>query len=807
MKRILQQLTALALFAAGAHAASPGFSGLNPNGGQRGTEVEVTFSGARLGDAKGVLCYTPGIEIGDVKVVNDGNFTAKVKIPADCPLGEHAMRLWTATGLTEVKTFWVGPYPVVESKASANKDPKATALNITPENAQPIALNTTVTGVIKIEQTEYFSVELKKGERMNIDVTGLRLATVASAGTNAIFDPTVIVTRANGEILARCDDNLPGRYDPIVSFVAPEDGKFIVSIRDGQYAGGGNKYRMSIGTFPMPQIVYPLGGKAGDEVELTMLGDAAGTFTQKAKLSQIDANKSALENPFRLVAEKDGLVAPEPTPFRMSNFPNVMEVEPNHDIAHATATELPLPLALNGIIANKGDEDFFKFKATKGQSLDVTVWARRLRSPLDSVITLYNEKGSQIATNDDSGNPDSYLRFNVPADGSYYLGVRDHMRRGGPLFAYRVEITPAAPAVALNFPQYGVNTYQLYQTMTVPRGNRFATYLKVKRSDFNDETVPSFPDLPAGVTAHVVPVPTNTDVVPVVFEATADAPVAAKLCSVAVETTKPENKLRGELEHGVDLLVGNNATAFYKVHVNKAAVSVADEAPFSVNLVAPKNPVLQGGSTNLKVVAERKGDFKGAINLSMVWTPPQIGSQAQVTIPPDQTEALMPINANGDAKLTKWNLAVVANADTGKGVVKTSSDFVEIEVAQPFVTGKIEMNSIEQGQSGELVCKLTQVRPFEGKAKVKLQGLPNKAAAEDVEITSKDEEIHFHVATEKTTPAGQHKGLFCQITVPQNGEELLSNTAQGGILRIDPIEKPAEKGPAKKPEIKVVEKK
>ena len=46
---------------------------------------------------------------------------------------------------------------------------------------------------------------------------------------------------------------------------------------------------------------------------------------------------------------------------------------------------------------------------------------------------------------------------------------------------------------------------------------------------------------------------------------------------------------------------------------------------------------------------------------------------------------------------------------------------------------KIEMNSIEQGQSGELVCKLTQVRPFEGKAKVKLQGLPNKATTEDAE--------------------------------------------------------------------------
>ena len=41
-------------------AASPTLGVITPRGGQRGTEVEFTFHGARLKDAQEILCYTPG---------------------------------------------------------------------------------------------------------------------------------------------------------------------------------------------------------------------------------------------------------------------------------------------------------------------------------------------------------------------------------------------------------------------------------------------------------------------------------------------------------------------------------------------------------------------------------------------------------------------------------------------------------------------------------------------------------------------------------------------------------------------------
>jgi hypothetical protein len=58
-------------------------------------------------------------------------------------------------------------------------------------------------------------------------------------------------------------------------------------------------------------------------------------------------------------------------------------------------------LALNGIISKKAESDWFKFSAKKSQPLDVSVYARRLRSPIDSVIEIFDAKGKSIASNDD----------------------------------------------------------------------------------------------------------------------------------------------------------------------------------------------------------------------------------------------------------------------------------------------------------------------------------------------------------------------------------------------------------------------
>ena len=103
MTRTVATLIAVAFAVAGgsAFAASPGLNDVTPKGGQRGTEVALTLSGANLADTLEVLLDTPGLLVGKPEVVNPTAVKLAVTIPVDCRLGEHGFRLRTATGLTD----------------------------------------------------------------------------------------------------------------------------------------------------------------------------------------------------------------------------------------------------------------------------------------------------------------------------------------------------------------------------------------------------------------------------------------------------------------------------------------------------------------------------------------------------------------------------------------------------------------------------------------------------------------------------------------------------------------------------------
>ena len=174
------------------------------------------------------------------------------------------------------------------------------------------------------------------------------------------------------------------------------------------------------------------------------IGDVLGERTTNLTLP------AGVERNFGLIAHDERGTAPYPNIFRLSTFGNALEAEPND--ADATATPFAPPVALNGVIEKAGDVDLYTFKAKKGQTFDVRVFARQIRSPLDSVLTISAKNGGRIARNDDSGGPDSYLRFNAPKDGEYVVSVADHLKKGGPDYAYRVEISPVAPKLTMSTP-------------------------------------------------------------------------------------------------------------------------------------------------------------------------------------------------------------------------------------------------------------------------------------------------------------------------------------------------------------------
>lgn len=789
MKPIVPGLLVLSFLATPALAVSPAIRGISPVGGQRGTEVTVTFTGQRLADAQELLFYQPGVTVTKLEAGKDAELVATLKIADDAPLGLHDFRLRTATGISSLRTFSVGVLKEV-AEAEPNND---------FAKPQPIPLNATINGVADREDIDYYSITAKKGERITAEVEGIRLGLF-------LFDPYVAILDTKRFELKTSDDSALIWQDGFVSLVAPEDGTYILAVRESAYAGNPQcLYRLHVGNFPRPTATMPAGGPLGESVSVRWIGDVLGETTTKITLpDHPDRN-------FGLIAHDDRGTAPYPNAFRLSPFGNVMEAEPND--TPATATPFTPPLALNGVIGAAGDVDHFTFSAKKGQTYDVRVYARQIRSPLDAVMTISAKGGGNVARNDDSGGPDSYIRFNAPKDGDYVVSLVDHLKKGGPDYAYRVEISPVAPKLTLSTPNEAIRRGIPTQAVAVPRGNRQAILINASRAEFSGALALAASNLPKGVTFEADEMAAGTGTIPVLFHAPADAPLGATLAQV---TGKPVDTKLGDIptafQSTCELVLGQNNVVFWSRTVDALAVAVTDEAPFSVEVVEPKVPIVRNGSMDLKVVAKRKPGFTGAIAIQLPWNPPGISSKQDIVIPEKEDSATIPLNANGGAELRTWKIVVngtyvepppadapqpKGNAQRrgfGRGRLTVSSDFAKLSVAAPYVALKFEAASVEQGKDVDLAVDVKKLVDFPGDAKVTLVGLPNKVTTDPTTITKDTSEMVFHVQTDEASPPGETKNLFCQVVVTIDGEPIVHNIG-AGRLRIDkPLAKKATGG-------------
>lgn len=765
-------------------AASPSLDLILPRGCQRGTEHILTFQGKRLKDAQEIFFYDSGFVVTKLEPENN-SVKVHLKIAPDCRLGEHAAQVRTASGISELRTFYVGPLPSV-----AEKEP-----NNAFDAPQKIELNVTLEGIVTDEDVDYFMVEAKKGQRIVAEIEGMRLG-------SAMFDPYVAILDMKRFELSAADDSPLIKQDAVASIVAPKDGTYVVEVRESAFGGNDNcRYRLHVGNFPRPTAVFPAGGKLGQKIKVRYIGDPSGDFSRDIQLP------TEQNSDFRIFAKDNGGIVPSGNPFRLFAHGNALEKEPNDSLKEATSADLPV--ALNGIIETKGDTDWFKFQAKKGQAFEVECYARRIRSPLDPVMSIHDAKGKSIESNDDSRGPDSYIRFTVPTDGEYSVRVRDHLRRGGRDFVYRIEFSEVQRSLTLGIPQ--VQQYSQYrQTIFVPRGNRFATLISANRANVGGDLILDGKNLPDGIKMICDPMPKNMNVMPVVFEAAADAPIAGRLVNFTGRLADAKENIQGGFRNTAELIRGEPGNAIYWTkRVDRLAMAVVDTLPFKLEIVEPKVPLVRDGSMRLKIVAHRNEGFKSAIKVRLPFRPPGLGAGSSVTIPESKNEVIYEISANSSAQINHWKIFVIGSADVS-GTAWVSSQLAKLEIAEPHLKVAMERASCEQGEETQVYCKLEHAKEFEGKAIAKLLGLPNQVTAAELEFTKETKELVFQVKTDQKSPAGKHKSLFCQIQITQNGEPIVSR-AGTTALQIDkplpikqdkPKPKPPPKTAAKKAEPK-----
>jgi hypothetical protein len=739
-------------------AVEPNLGQISPIGVQRGTEVEMTFPGSRLADAKQLLFYSPGLEVKELKATADNSVTAKIAIAADCRLGIHAVRLATASGISNLRTFTVGPLPEVKEVEPNN-------LFAEP---QKIEMNVTISGTCANEDLDNYVVELKKGQRLNCECEGLRLG-------NVMFDPYVAILNEARFELARSDDSALLFQDSICSIVAPEDGKYIIQVRESSFAGGGAAYRLHVGSFPRPTAVYPAGGRSGEVLQAKWIGDAAGEWASSMTIPAVGELIPGV------YAQDDKGISPSPNPVRVVDLANALEVEPNNTFEVASAGG-EAPIALNGIIDQPGDIDFHKFTAKKGQQFDIRVYARKpIRSPLDSVLVIHNDKGAPITNNDDSGGPDSYVRFNVPNDGTYMVSVRDHLNAGGPSYVYRVEISEVKAEVVLGLPE---KVQYIPTTLTVHKGNRMALMVNSQRINIAGDFTIEGSALPPGMTLDAVALAGGKTEVPVLFTAAADANPSGALAFLSAKSADPMAKFSTRFSQRTMLIRGDNNNDVWGHDSDRMAVALAGDAPFKIDLVQPKVPLVRNGSMDLKVVATRAMGYTAPINVRLLYNPNGVGSSVSAVIAENQTETVIPMTANAGAALGVSKIVALGSGPHEGGRIEVSTQFVDLNVAEQYFKFTFEKSVCEQGQNTEFVAKVEKLTDFPGEATCELVGLPNGATSTPVKFNKDTKEIVFPVTVVKEARPGKFNTLMTISKFVQDGETV-THTLGPGELRID----------------------
>ncbi len=756
---------------ASAFAAEPRIHQLVPQGVRRGAEVTVKLLGPRVGaEPQEVLFDATGVSVVKLEPADGNTLQATLNVAEDSPLGRHAIRLRTATGVSNLVTLHVGALESVDEVEP----------NSAVAQAQAIPLGRTVHGVIQTEDDDYFAVDMTEGQRISVEVEGMRLGRI-------FFDPCVELLDADGQPVAASDDEPAAYQDAFLSYIAPAAGRYFVRLRDSAYQGNDQStYLLHIGDFPRPEAVYPPAVVAGQPTEVTVLGDARGDSKQ-----MVTAPAGTVGLYDFHCADEAG-VAPSGFPLELVATPPVLEVEPNNSLKEATRMAAPGTAA--GVIGAEKDRDHFVVSMKKDEVLDLRVRARELRSGLDPVLRVFDSEGKRVAGADDEGRfPDSYVRFTAPAEGDYTLQIDDRTLRGDPSFVYLVDAAPriAAAEVTLNDRQSFEAT-----TIEVPQGGRTAVLLTVNRKDVGGELKATFDALPPGVTAESPPLPVNYNQLPVVFTAAPDAAPGGTLTGITASFTQPENQppLETRFHQQTWMVRGRNNVSVWSHFAEHAAVAVTKKLPFSITVDQPQAPLVRDGNMVLKVHAQRDEGFDQAIRVYTLHHTPGVSTNRSLSIPQGKNDIDIPVTANGQASVGAWPTVVVA--DTGvDGRVFASSPFVTLNVAEAYFDLSVPTVTTRQGEPVEMTVALSHRTPFEGAATLELVGLPPGVTAAPVEIAAGAESAKFSINVPQDARLGQNPGVGVRVRLTVNGEGV--EYRQGySELRIDPAPTKTAQQPA-----------
>lgn len=431
--------------------------------------------------------------------------TLQVTVAPDAKPGKRELRILTETSISNPIWFQVGRWNEV-----CEVEPNDT----TPDTAihqMPVVIN----GQIMPGDADSFSFEAKKGERLVIMAGARDVIPYLADAVPGWFQAVLSLSDSEGNEVSYAD-SYQYRQDPVIYFEVPDDDRYTLEIRDSIYRGREDfVYRITLGELPFVTTVFPLGARWNSKVSVQMQGwNLAPTETE------IDTTSKRQYRPVQWFSAEQTEGTSVHFPMQIDRLREIFDEEPNN--APESAQEVSTRMIVNGRIDYPGDHDLFR--VTGQGRLVAEVFARRAGSPLDSVLTLFDADGKELAFNDDyedksqglsTHHADSHLVASVPASGCF-LRLGDTQQNGGSDFVYRLYLRAPEPDYELRVTPASIVARSGSQTPI--------TVYALRQDDFDHDIELALVDPPPGFELSGAVIPGSSEQVQLTLSVPADPP-------------------------------------------------------------------------------------------------------------------------------------------------------------------------------------------------------------------------------------------------------------------------------------------
>ncbi|TWU05309.1 hypothetical protein CA54_59970 [Symmachiella macrocystis] len=705
-----------------------------PAGGQAGTQFEVDVAGTGLDGLTILQCSHPGIGFQQIA----GN-KFRVTIPETVLPGQYDLRTVGQNGLSSPRTFSCGTY-AEQMEAEPNDALSA---------AQRVAAVQTVNGRIAARgDQDHFQFTAQRGERIVIECWAERIDSPLRAVLE-VYDSRGRRLRVNRGYFG---------IDPLIDFVVPKDGDYIVRVFDLVYTGSDDAvYRLEIGNHPRVAFAVPAiverdkpttvtlygwnlnsptsrENVAGDGSQVSFVAKTRGEWDRRDVEVNIPGDTETSARSLRLRSAQATLgpfayhLAGSHVPVLLAatDLPVIQECDAKDD--NDSRLSVPIPCAISGQLLAGDERDVFAFEAQRGEILWLEGFGERLGSPVDLDLSILSADGeTEFARfSDDVRNlggvrfPSAHLdpagSWVVPADGRYLILVRNLI--GGldsdPRRVYALTICRQEPG----FHVVAIPRAERPESMNVqPGGRTLLDVLAFRQRGMSGSIRVSARNLPPGLECPPIWLGPGVDSAPLVITATRGAaPGVASLDLVAEAPTvdarpvKTGTMVRTGRPNGWGRLTADRPVAISGPPAPLRIIAEGHEPRLHELYGELKVRHAPGGIVDVAVHVERaEADHQAEVKLIGTGLPPMIGNQT-VVIPPGQNKGYISFYLPPTLNLGQYSLAIRAETTAPDSLnegkpksVAVISNVVSFEVQRPAFVVKIDPYAPKTIRRGEVI--------------------------------------------------------------------------------------------------------